>query len=143
MDCTTVLRSVRENLKSVIEERGAPIECKDLLLVFGDGSQLVQVFQNLDRECDQVPRRNHTSDPHCCGESGSDILLHNRRLKWPWNENGRRALMTKRQVEILLVADNPDDVKLTLHALQEEKLANRIHVARDGEEVLDFLFCTG
>lgn len=51
--------------------------------------------------------------------------------------------MTNRQVEILLVEDNPDDVELTLHALRKENLANNIHVARDGEEALEFLFCDG
>jgi two-component system, response regulator len=51
--------------------------------------------------------------------------------------------MTSRQIEILLVEDNPDDVELTLHALRKENLANCIHVARDGEEALQFLFCNG
>jgi len=51
--------------------------------------------------------------------------------------------MTQRQIEILLVEDNPDDVELTLHSLRKENLANNIHVARDGEEALDFLFCNG
>jgi two-component system, response regulator len=51
--------------------------------------------------------------------------------------------MTTRQIEILLVEDNQDDVELTLHALRKEKLANNIHVARDGEEALEFLFCNG
>lgn len=51
--------------------------------------------------------------------------------------------MITRQVEILLVEDNPDDVELTLHALRKENLANNIHVARDGEEALEFLFCSG
>ena len=51
--------------------------------------------------------------------------------------------MTQRQIEILLVEDNPDDVELTLHALRREKLANNIHVARDGEEALEFLFGNG
>ncbi len=51
--------------------------------------------------------------------------------------------MTQQQIEILLVEDNPDDLELTLHALRKEKLANRIHVARDGEEALEFLFHTG
>jgi two-component system, response regulator len=51
--------------------------------------------------------------------------------------------MTTRQVEILLVEDNPDDVELTQHALRKENLANHIHVARDGEEALEFLFCSG
>jgi two-component system response regulator len=32
-------------------------------------------------------------------------------------------------------------VELTLHALRKEKLTNTIHVVRDGEEALDFLFC--
>lgn len=51
--------------------------------------------------------------------------------------------MTTRQVEILLVEDNPDDAELTLHTLRKENLANNIHVARDGEEALEFLFCAG
>ena len=45
--------------------------------------------------------------------------------------------------DILLVEDNQDDVDLALHALRRENLANRIFVARDGEEALDFLFCRG
>ena len=46
-------------------------------------------------------------------------------------------------VEILLVEDNPNDAEMTLHALQQNKLSNRIYLARDGVEALDFLFCTG
>lgn len=49
--------------------------------------------------------------------------------------------MAVTDVEILLVEDNPNDIDLTLHALRRDNLANRIHVARDGEEALDFLFC--
>ena len=48
--------------------------------------------------------------------------------------------MTQRQIEILLLEHNPDDVELSLHALRKENLANNIHVARDGEEALEFLF---
>ena len=51
--------------------------------------------------------------------------------------------MRAAEVEILLVEDNPKDVELTLHALRKENLCNHIHVARDGEEALDFLFCRG
>lgn len=47
------------------------------------------------------------------------------------------------EVEILLVEDNPDDVELTLHALKNEKVSNPVHVVRDGEEALDFLFRCG
>jgi two-component system response regulator len=45
--------------------------------------------------------------------------------------------------EILLVEDNPADEELTLRALRENKLANRVHVARDGAEALDYLFSRG
>lgn len=51
--------------------------------------------------------------------------------------------MMQRQIEILLVEDNQDDIELTLHALRKENLANNIHVARDGEQALEFLFCNG
>ena len=47
------------------------------------------------------------------------------------------------EVEILLVEDNPDDVKLALHAFKKHNFANQVHVARDGAEALDFVFCTG
>ena len=46
-------------------------------------------------------------------------------------------------VEILLVEDNPDDLDLTLYALKRNNLANAVHIARDGEEALDFIFCRG
>lgn len=46
-------------------------------------------------------------------------------------------------VEILIVEDNPDDLALALRALRKSNLANRIHVARDGAEALDYLFCEG
>jgi two-component system, response regulator len=48
--------------------------------------------------------------------------------------------MTDQRAEILLVEDNPNDVKLTLHAFKTANLANSIHVARDGVEALEFLF---
>ena len=44
---------------------------------------------------------------------------------------------------ILLVEDNPDDVKLTLRAFTRNNLLNPIVVARDGVEALDFLFARG
>jgi two-component system, response regulator len=43
-------------------------------------------------------------------------------------------------VEILLVEDNPNDVQLTLHALNRYRLTNRVRVVRDGAEALEFLF---
>ena len=47
--------------------------------------------------------------------------------------------MVTQAIEILLVEDNPDDLELGLHALHKENLVNRIHVARDGVEALEFL----
>jgi CheY-like chemotaxis protein/DNA-binding XRE family transcriptional regulator len=46
-------------------------------------------------------------------------------------------------VDLLYVEDNPDDVALTTQALRRVLIPNRIHVARDGAEALDFLFCRG
>ena len=44
---------------------------------------------------------------------------------------------------ILLVEDNPDDVLLTMRAFKKSKIVNKVVVARDGAEALEFLFCTG
>ena len=43
------------------------------------------------------------------------------------------------RVEILLVEDNPGDVRLTQEAFKEGKLANRLHAVHDGEAALAFL----
>lgn len=51
--------------------------------------------------------------------------------------------MNDNGIEILLVEDNPDDVKLALHAFQKHHFANAVHVVRDGEAALDFLFAPG
>jgi len=44
-------------------------------------------------------------------------------------------------IEILLVDDSVSDVELTVHTLRKNNLANSIHVAQDGKEALDFIFC--
>ena len=44
---------------------------------------------------------------------------------------------------ILLVEDNPDDVKLTMRALEKSKITNKVDVVSDGVEALDYLFGTG
>jgi two-component system, chemotaxis family, response regulator Rcp1 len=44
-----------------------------------------------------------------------------------------------RLVEILLVEDNPDEVLLTQETLKDARVANRVHVAPDGEQALDFV----
>jgi len=46
-------------------------------------------------------------------------------------------------IEILLIEDNPQDLELALRALRKANLTNRIEVARDGAEAMDFIFCEG
>ncbi|HEX6492842.1 MAG TPA: response regulator [Candidatus Dormibacteraeota bacterium] len=43
-----------------------------------------------------------------------------------------------REVNILLVEDNPGDVRLTLEALRDGRIANQLHVVNDGEDALAF-----
>jgi len=45
-----------------------------------------------------------------------------------------------REIEILLVEDNPADVRLLQEALAETKARYRLHVATNGEEAVDFVF---
>jgi two-component system response regulator len=47
------------------------------------------------------------------------------------------------QVEILLVEDNAEDAEMTLRALRKKNLANQVHWVKDGEEALEYLFCSG
>ena len=47
------------------------------------------------------------------------------------------------EVEILLVEDNPYDAELTLRALKNKGLANKLLTFQDGVEALDFLFGAG
>lgn len=51
--------------------------------------------------------------------------------------------MNTKDETILLVEDNPDDVELTMRALRKNNIANKVVVAGDGVEALDYLFCTG
>lgn len=51
--------------------------------------------------------------------------------------------MTTNGVEILLVEDSPEDVELTLRALQKNQVTNHVHVVTDGAEALEYLFGTG
>ena len=44
---------------------------------------------------------------------------------------------------VLLVEDNDDDVELTMRSFEKHKLSNKVVVARNGQDALDYLFCRG
>lgn len=48
-----------------------------------------------------------------------------------------------KEVEILLVEDNPNDAELALRALRKNNLTNKVHWVKDGQEAIDFLFARG
>lgn len=47
-----------------------------------------------------------------------------------------------KSAHILLVEDNEGDIFLTLEALKESEIENKVSIARDGQEALDFIFKT-
>ena len=49
--------------------------------------------------------------------------------------------MTVADIDVLLAEDDAADAELILASLGEDGLGDRVYVARDGEEALDFLFC--
>ena len=46
-------------------------------------------------------------------------------------------------IEVLLVEDDPGDELMTREAFEDNKIGNALHVVRDGEEALDFLYRRG
>ncbi|MDO8813513.1 MAG: response regulator [Gallionella sp.] len=48
-----------------------------------------------------------------------------------------------KEVEILLVEDNPNDAELAIRALKKSNLANKLLWVKDGAEALDFIFAKG
>lgn len=52
-------------------------------------------------------------------------------------------MIMDKSIDILLVEDNPADVRLTQEAFKETTIPNRLHVVRDGAEALAFLDQTG
>ena len=51
--------------------------------------------------------------------------------------------MDAREVEILLIEDNPDEATLTIRGLKKQNLANNLLHIDDGEEALEFIFGEG
>ena len=50
-----------------------------------------------------------------------------------------KTVTARRPIEILIVDDNPGDVRLTVEALKDGRVQNRLHTAKDGIEAIDFL----
>lgn len=53
------------------------------------------------------------------------------------------SLAERQPVEILLVEDNPGDVRLTREAFKELRITNELHVVSDGTDALDFVYGRG
>ena len=51
--------------------------------------------------------------------------------------------MKSREIEIVLVEDNPNDAELAIRALKDYNLANKLMWLKDGVEALDFIFAQG
>jgi CheY-like chemotaxis protein len=70
--------------------------------------------------------------------------------EWVMNEQERAMnevqadrFYTSKPIEILMVEDNPGDVRLTREALKHGKVSNTMHVVEDGVAALDFLYRRG
>jgi len=69
----------------------------------------------------------------CCGGPRATFFLH----------SAEHTMNDQQPIELLIVEDSPQDLELALRALRKSNLTNAIHVARDGAEALEFLFCEG
>lgn len=75
---------------------------------------------------------------------GRSHLFVRRSPRFAGEQDARRTkVATVRMIEILLVEDNPADVRLAQEALKEGKIRNHLSVVPDGEEALDFLYTRG
>jgi two-component system, response regulator len=77
------------------------------------------------------------------GFSGHSTAVRERGVSARQVQRRRKALNKLNEVEILLVEDNPYDAELTIRALKNKGLANKLLTFQDGVEALDFLFGTG
>ena len=61
----------------------------------------------------------------------------------PERRSGEDRRSVKGEKIIMLVTDNPDEERLVLGAFQKNDIVNKVVVARDGAEALDYLLCSG
>ncbi|MBI2252882.1 MAG: response regulator [Armatimonadetes bacterium] len=48
-----------------------------------------------------------------------------------------------KNIEILMIEDNPDDIRLTLESFYEFKIKNNLHIIKNGQDAIDFLYKKG
>ncbi|HEY2081806.1 MAG TPA: response regulator [Verrucomicrobiae bacterium] len=65
------------------------------------------------------------------------------RLEASSDKSSAPSALSDELVDILIIEDSSEDVDLTIKALKDVRITNRIHVVRDGAAALDFLFCRG
>lgn len=63
--------------------------------------------------------------------------------KGPERRSGEDRRSVKDGKIVMLVTDNPDEERLVLGAFQKNDIVNKVVVARDGAEALDYLLCSG
>src|SRR5688572_5795144 len=103
---------------------------------FRSSSASIELTNTRGRASVLPPSRESSSDT-----AGTSGLRRNRTAVPPsasLSKGGAR--MHEDAPEILLVEDDPDDVELTLHAFEKHGMTRRIHVSRDGQDALEFLF---
>jgi hypothetical protein len=139
------------NLVSVSNDN-AIIARRDYAIANGVGFDMAYADRLFRRFPASAPRSRFSPAPESalpivqriiCGTTGKSGLRRRKakdRRSFSLRRNRKMDQMSK---TILLIEDNPDDVKLTLRAFKRNNMLNPIVVARDGVEALDFLFAPG
>ena len=153
---SNALKYTRRREKAVIEIGCSPERGENVYFVRDNGAGFDmryagKLFRRLPAPASCGGIRGHGRRPgHRPARHSSPWRVHSGRSRrrsrrhLSFHSRGRNQTMNETtHVEILLVEDNPQDLELALRALRKANLTNRIHVARDGAEALEFIFCEG
>jgi CheY-like chemotaxis protein len=105
-------------------------------LSFRSGLQRSYI-SDIERGARNVSLKSVEKIADALGISMADLFLNSS------DRAGVQPLTTDEMVDILLVEDSQRDADLTVEALKNARVSNRIYVVHDGAAALDFLFCTG
>src|SRR5919198_73853 len=90
------------------------------------------------------PRRSWSGTADASGPSlNQEGAVHSISRSRLGNQTAMHEIATGKPIEILLVEDNPGDVRLTLEALKGGRVRNNLHVVEDGVQAMDFLHRQG